>query len=106
MKKPDFVHCSDCQHFYWYAGKCCAYDEPDPDEFDGVEDESWWSTMCPESIDWCTMFEIKTRQEHGYENYDHLPTLETVEIVRDIRMGMFEKLISTINSKELRTKQK
>ena len=93
MIKPDFVHCSDCQHFYWYAGQCSAYSEPAYDEFGGADDEDWWSTMCPEGIHWCTMFEIKTRQEHGYENYDHLPMLDTVKKVREIRMKMFDDLM-------------
>ena len=99
MKKPDFVSCYDCEHFYWYAGKCSAYNEPDPDEFDDCENEFWWSTMCPETIKWCTMFELKHTQEYEFEHYDHLPSVEVVKKMREhyIKMcdGVLKKIIAS-----------
>ena len=90
MRKPDFVSCYDCEHFYWYAGKCCAYDEPEPQELDG---EDWWSTMCPETITWCTRFGLKHTQEPGSEHYDHLPSLETIKKMKEVYMKMCDDLI-------------
>jgi len=93
MIKPDFVSCYDCEHFYWYAGQCSAYTEPDPAEFEDCEDEFWWSTMCPETIKWCTLFELKHTQEHGYEHYDRLPRLETIKKMKAVYMKICDDLI-------------
>ena len=107
MKKPDFVTCNDCQYFWWYAGKCTVHDEPNSDEFDGVEDDAWWSTMCPETIKWCEVFELKHTQEYGSEYYDYLPSNETVEKMRDVYMKMCDEVIEKNNSSNTsKTKEK
>ena len=91
MKKPDFVHCSDCEHDYWYAGLCDIYSD---DEELGIDH------MMPEMIKECDRFEIKIQQELGYEFYDKLPSLDTVEKIRKIRMQMFDDLVSKINQEK------
>ena len=88
MKKPDFVKCSDCEHFWWYAGRCTAYDEPEFDENIGADDEEWWSTFCPEGIKWCTLFELKHTQEMDFEWYDPLPDPEIIKKVKELYINM------------------
>ena len=99
MKKPDFVSCHDCQHFYWYAGKCSAHTEPESGEFEECEDGFWWSTMCPETITWCNLFELKHTQEHGFEYYDHLPSLETIKKMKDVYIKLCSDLIIVVSKK-------
>lgn len=83
MKKPNGVFCSECQNYYWYAGACHAH------EYNPFIDVD---PMCPESIEDCMKFELKYKQERGFEHYDPLPRKETVEKCRAIYNTMCDDI--------------
>ena len=49
--------------------------------------------MCPETITWCNLFELKHTQEHGFEHYDHLPSLDTIKKMKDVYIKLCDDLI-------------
>ena len=87
MKKPKDVECRNCRRWYWYGNSCSAYSY---DEDLGID------PMSPNSIEDCDYFEIKIESELNAETYDSLPNIETIRLVRKIRLAEYEKLTDKV----------
>ena len=89
MKKPEGVSCRDCRGWWWYIDSCQRHE---------FNDDLGIDPMRPESIEDCDQFEIKTHSEDESIrfSYDRLPSLETVELVRKIRIQEYDDLVKRI----------